>query len=139
MSKFSNVKKAFHQWGGTTATFFAYTHLGHDLCAGLPSALLPLIRASLRLNYLQSGLLLSAYSITSGLSQFVGGWLGDRFSRQKVIVLGLSGVGLATLAVGLSSAYYPMLAILVIMGIFAGAYHPTATPMLSGYFEKSMR
>jgi len=80
-----------------------------------------------------------AYTITSGLSQFLGGWLGDRVSRQITITIGLAGVGLATLAVGLSPAYYPMLLILVMMGIFAGAYHPSAIPMLSTSSEKSMR
>ena len=43
------------------------------------------------------------------------------------------------LAVGLSPTYYPMLFILVIMGIFAGAYHPSAVSMLSGYFEATRR
>lgn len=139
MPEFRNLRKVLHQWGGTTATFFGYTHLSHDLCTGLLVALLPLIRAGLGLSYLQSGLLLSAYTITSGLSQFPGGWLGDRVSRKIVIAIGLGGVSLAALAVGLSTAYYPLLVVLIIMGIFAGAYHPSATSMLSGYFEEAKR
>lgn len=137
MTKDKSSGTVLHQWGGSTATFFAYTHLSHDLSIGLLSALLPLIRESLRLNYLQSGLLLSAFTITMGLSQFPGGWLGDRLSRRVVIAVGLGGVGLGTLAVGLSSTYYPMLAILVIMGIFAGAYHPSAVPMLYSFFDET--
>ena len=139
MSEFRNLHKILHQWGGTTGTLFSYTHLSHDLCTGLLIALLPLIRANLGLSYLQSGLLLSAFTITSGLSQFPGGWLSDRVSRQIVVVIGLCGVGLTTLAVGLSPSYYPLLFILVIMGIFAGAYHPSAVSMLSGYFEEVRR
>ncbi len=137
MSKARSSETIFHRWGGGTATFFAYTHLSHDLSIGLLAALLPLIRASLGLSYFHSGLLLSALTITMGLSQFPGGWLGDRLSRRVVIAVGLGGVGLGTLAVGLSSAYYPMLAILVIMGIFAGAYHPSAVPMLYSYTGKA--
>jgi len=102
-------------------------------------ALLPLIRAGLGLSYLQSGLLLSAFTITSGLSQFPGGWLGDRFGRQIVLIMGLAGVGLTSLAVGLSSAYYPLLFILVIMGILSGAYHPSAVSIVSDYFESAKR
>ncbi len=102
-------------------------------------ALLPFIRAGLGLSYLQSGLLLSAFTITSGLSQFPGGWLGDRFSRQTVLAIGLAGVGLAGLVVGLSSAYYPLLFILVVMGIFSGAYHPSAVSILSGHTEEARR
>lgn len=139
MSNTRKLRTVLHQWGGGTATFFTYTHLSHDLCTGLLVALLPLIRESLGLSYLQSGLLLSAFTITSGLSQFPGGWIGDRVRRNIVIAIGLGGVSLTALAVGLSPAYYPMLFILVVMGIFAGAYHPSAVSMLSGYFEETRR
>jgi FSR family fosmidomycin resistance protein-like MFS transporter len=134
-----NLKTIFHRWGGGIAVFFSYTHLSHDLCAGLLTALLPLIRDSLGLSYLQSGLLLSAYTITSGLSQFPGGWIGDRLRRNIVIGVGLGGISLMAIAVGLSPAYYPMLFILVVMGIFAGAYHPSAVSLLSGYYDASKR
>ncbi len=137
LSESKRLRGIFNQWGGTTVTFFTYTHGSHDQCAGLLVALLPFIKADLGLSYLRSGLLISAYSITAGVSQFLGGWLGDRTSRHIVIAIGLAGVGLATLAIGFSSAFYPMLAILVVMGIFAGAYHPSATSMVSSYFEKA--
>ncbi len=137
--KFKRLRGVFDQWGGTTAIYFAYAHGSHDQSAGLLVALLPFIRTNLGLSYMQSGLLLSAYSITVGASQFLGGWLGDRLSRYVVIAIGMGGVGFAALAVGLSSAFYPMLAILIIMGVFAGAYHPAATSMISGYFEERRR
>ena len=139
MPESRNPKKFLHQWGGTTGAFFAYTHFSHDLCAGLLVALLPLIRADLELNYLQSGLLISAYSITAGLSQFLGGWIGDRANRKIVIMVGLGGVGLAALAVGLSPAYFLMLSFLVVMGIFAGGYHPSSLSIRSGYFGRTGR
>ena len=53
--------------------------------------------------------------------------------------MGLGGVGLTTLAVGLTHTYYSMLVILVIMGIFAGAYHPSALSTLSASFEETRR
>jgi len=136
---FRKPSAVLQQWGGSTATFFTYTHLSHDLCTGLLIALLPLIRESLGLSYLQSGMLLSAYTITAGLSQFPGGWIGDRVRRHIAMAIGLGGVGLMALAVGLSPAYYPMLFILIVMGIFAGAYHPSAVSMLSGLFEERRR
>lgn len=139
MSKVRDPKPFFRQWGGGNAIFFTYTHLSHDLCTGLLVALLPLIREELGLSYLQSGLLLSALTITAGLSQFPGGWLGDRFSRRVIIAIGLGGIGITSLAVGLSTSYYPMLAILIVMGIFAGAYHPSAVSMLSSYFAATKR
>ena len=135
----SRFSTAFRKWGGGTALLFSYTHFSHDLCGGLLTALLPLIKEGLGLTYLQSGVLLSAYTITSGLSQVPGGWLGDRIRRSIVIAVGVGGIGLSTLAVGLSPSYYPMIAILIIMGILAGGYHPSAVSMLSDYYEVSRR
>ncbi len=139
MSGKSRLSEIFCRWGGGNASFLAYTHFSHDLCAGLLTALLPLIKEGLGLTYLQSGILLSAYTITSGLSQIPGGWLGDRIRKNVIIAVGMGGVGLSTLAVGLSPSYYPLIAILIIMGIFAGGYHPSAVSMLSGYYEATRR
>jgi FSR family fosmidomycin resistance protein-like MFS transporter len=132
-----SLRQGFREWGGGTAAFFGYTHGSHDMVTGLLAGLLPVIRDSMGLNYLQTGLLLSAYTITSGVSQFFGGWLADRFTRQKIIAVGLGGVGLSAMAIGFSPTYGIMMVTLVAMGIFSGGYHPSATPMFTGYFEKS--
>ncbi|MFC1952153.1 MFS transporter [Chloroflexota bacterium] len=137
VSRFRRIHQIYDQWGGTNAAFFVYTHGSHDQCAGLLTALLPFIRVNLGLSYLQSGLLISAYSITAGVSQFLGGWLGDRTARYIVMAIGLAGVGLSTLAIGFTTSFYSLLALLIVMGLFAGAYHPSATSMVSGYFEES--
>jgi len=137
VSRGGRIRQIYNQWGGTVATLFIYTHASHDQCAGLLVALLPFIREDLGLSYLQSGLLISVYSITAGGSQFLGGWLGDRTARFLVMAVGLSGVGLSTLAIGFSTSYYSLLVFLITMGLFAGAYHPSATSMVSGYFEES--
>lgn len=139
MTESGKLRKLFHQWGGTTAAFFSYIHLSHDLSLGLLVAILPFIRVDLGLNYLQSGLIVSAYTIASGVSQFLGGWLGGRLGQRLVMVVGLGGVGLSGLAIGFSSTYYFALFIFVIMGVFAGAYHPLSNTMLPGYFESSRR
>ncbi len=139
MIRSSRFGATFRKWGGGIALLFSYTHLSHDLCSGLLTALLPLIKEGLGLTYLQSGILLSAYTITSGLSQVPGGWLGDRIRRSIVIAVGLGGVGFSTLAVGLSPSYYPMIAILIIMGMLTGGYHPSAVSMLSGYYDVARR
>jgi MFS family permease len=41
--------------------------------------------------------------------------------------------------VGLFPYYYALLALMVIMGLFAGPYHPSATSMLSDFFGKEQR
>ena len=127
------------QWGGRTSLFFSYTHLSHDLTTGLLVALLPFIRQDFGLDYLQSGLLVSAFSLTSGVSQLLGGWVGDRISRKKAIALGLGGIGICATLLGLVPSYYQMLPVLVAMGIFAGFYHPSAVSTLTSHFEPKSR
>lgn len=137
MPKKLSLRKGFREWGGGTAAFFGYTHGSHDLITGLLVGLLPVIRESMGLNYLQTGLLISSFTITSGISQFFGGWLADKFTRRKIIAVGMGGVGLSAIAIGFSPTYSIMIGTLVVMGIFSGGYHPSATPMFTSYFEKS--
>jgi FSR family fosmidomycin resistance protein-like MFS transporter len=130
------LKNALDQWGGGTSLFFCYIHLSHDMTTGLLIALLPFIRQDMDLNYFQAGLLVSAYSVTSGFSQIFGGWISDRIRRRWVtIMMGLVGVGLSGFAAGLMPSYETLIIAMVAMGIFAGAYHPSAVPVLSGLFE----
>ena len=138
LSKLKRLGDIYHDWGGITPIVFSYTHASHDIGAGLHVALLPFISIDLGLSYLRAGFLISAYALTAGFSQIIGGWLADRFSKYIVIAIGLAGIGFATFAIGLSSAFYPMLAILVIMGLFAGAYHPSAAVLISDHFEKTV-
>ncbi|MFH1775933.1 MAG: MFS transporter [Chloroflexota bacterium] len=133
------MKRLGHQWGGATGGILAYTHLSHDLVTGLLVALIPLIREALGLNYFQSGLLVSAYTITAGIAHIPMGWIGDHANRRAMAALGLGGVSLAAIAIGLGPGYYPMLAIAVILGVLAGAYHPAAVSLLSGYIEPARR
>jgi len=49
--------------------------------------------------------------------------------------MGLLGVGLSGLAAGLMPSYGTLLAAMLAMGIFAGAYHPSAVPAISSLFE----
>ncbi len=114
-------------------------HFSHDLCSAILVPLLPSIRTEFELNYMQSGMLISAYNIASAASQFLGGWLGSRYRLQLIVALGIACVGLSTLATGFSLTYYTLLFLLIIMGIFSGGYHPASNSMLSNYFEVNMR
>jgi len=129
----------FEQWGGKLSAFLGYAHLSHDLTTGLLIALLPFIRNDLHLNYFQAMALTSAYQITAGVAQLLGGWVGDRIGGKRAIAIGLAGVGICTVAVGLNSHYWVILAILVVQGVVSGCYHPSAAAALSGAFEPARR
>jgi MFS transporter, FSR family, fosmidomycin resistance protein len=138
-SRGSVSKRFIDQWGGKFAFFFSYMHLSHDLTTGLLAALLPFIRQDLGLNYLQSGFLVSAFSLTAGFSQLLGGWLSDRISKRNAISIGLGGVGLSSVAIVFAPSYEVLLVVLVALGVFSGFYHPSSISALSSHFEPQQR
>jgi MFS family permease len=93
--------------------------------------LLPFIRSTFDLDYTQSGVVISAFTLASGIGQLPAGWLADRIEPRKLLTVGISGVALAGILVGLSHTYLLMIAFLILMGVLSGGYHPTAPPLIS--------
>jgi len=118
---------------------FMLAHFGHHLVNSLPVPLLPMIRQDFGLDYTQSGLLISAFTLSYGLSQFPAGWLADRVGPRILLAIGISGVAIAGLLVGLSQTYGILLICLVAMGIAGGGYHPAAPPLISAAVEPKNR
>lgn len=114
-------------------------HFGHHLLTALPVPLLPFIRDDFALDYAQSGLVISAFSLAYGIGQLPAGWLADRIGPRILITIGIGGVALAGLLVGLSQTYIVMLIFLVLMGVVGGGYHPSAAPLISASVEPKNR
>ena len=110
---------------------FVLAHCAHHILTALPIPFLPMIRDDFNLNYTQSGLLLSAFSISYGLAQLPSGWLADRIGQVILITMGICGVALAGLLVGLSQTYTMAVIFLVFMGLMGGGYHPAAPALIS--------
>ncbi len=101
--------------------------------------LLPMIRNEFALNYTQSGLVISAFSLSYGFGQLPAGWLTDRIGPHILIGISLCGVALAGLLVGLSQVYTMILVFIALMGVLGGGYHPSAPPIISTLVEKRSR
>ncbi|MCK5593461.1 MFS transporter, partial [Candidatus Bathyarchaeota archaeon] len=101
-------------------------HFSHHLLTALLTPLLPFIRDEFSLDYTRIGLIISAFSLSYGISQLPAGWLSDRIGPRIVITLSISGVAVFGLLVGVSQTFTMMLIFLVLMGMVAGGYHPTA-------------
>ena len=114
---------------------FVLAHFAHHLLTALPIPLLPMIREDFALSYTQSGLVISAFSLSYGISQLPAGWLADRIGRQMLITIGICGVALAGLLVGLSQTYIMMVIFLALMGLLGGGYHPSAPALISAAVE----
>jgi MFS family permease len=83
--------------------------------------------------------LVSSYNLAYGLSQLPGGWLSDRAGYCKLVAVGISGVALSGLLVGFSSTFIAMAVFLVLMGVFGGGYHPSASSLVSASVEEKFR
>jgi len=94
-----------------------------------------MIRTHFDLNYTQSGLLISAFSLSYGLGQLPAGWLADRIGPRVLITIGICGVAIAGALIGLSSTYIMVIAFLILMGLLGGGYHPAAPPLISTSVE----
>ena len=114
-------------------------HFSHHLLTALPVPLLPFIRDDFALDYTQAGLVVSVFSLSYGISQLPGGWLADRIGPRIMITIGICGVALVGFLVGLSQTYIMLLALLALMGVVGGGYHPSAAPMISASVEPRNR
>ena len=107
---------------------FTLAHFSHHLCTEVLVPLLPLLRRDLGLNYFESGVLVSSFSLSYGLGQIPMALLADRFSRRSLIVLGLVGISLSTTAVGLTNAYWQMVPCFIALGLLGALLrHQLAT------------
>ncbi len=111
----------------------------HHLVTALPVPLLPMIRSDFALDYTRSGLVISAFQLSYGISQLPAGWLADRIGPRILIALGICGVALAGFLVGLSQTYIMMIVFLVLMGVLGGGYHPAAPALISTLVEPKKR
>ena len=114
-------------------------HFAHHLLTALPVPLLPFIRDDFALDYTQSASVVSAFTLSYGISQLPAGRFADRIGPRMLITIGISGVALAGLLVGLSQSYIMMLVFLVLMGLLGGGYHPAASPTISASVEPRNR
>lgn len=102
------------------------------------SIVLPLIKAELKLTDGQLGLIASSLVWTYGLLVPVAGFIGDRFSRKKIIGFSLLFWSACTLATGLCST---LIQFVILRGIATGGgeafYAPFANALLSEHHQKN--
>src|SRR3989338_9461464 len=84
---------------------FILAHFGHHSVGAMMNPLMPMIREDLGLNLTQSGLVMSAFTITNGFAQLPAGWLADRVGVRVMILLSITGVAAAGFFIGFSNSY----------------------------------
>ncbi|POA59291.1 MULTISPECIES: MFS transporter [unclassified Pseudomonas] len=71
--------------------------------------------------------------IAFGACSLPAGWLGDHWSRRRMLLLFFFGIGGSSILTGLSSSPAMLTLGLTLMGVFAAIYHPVGTAMLVAY------
>ncbi len=116
---------------GTYIALFIGAHFAHHLLTALVVPILPYIRDGFGLTYTQSGLVVSAFTLSYGIGQLPAGWFADRLGRGYLITIGIAGVALAGAIAGLTTTYTGLIVALIVMGIAGGGYHPSAAPLIT--------
>lgn len=105
---------------------------------------LPKIKSVLHLTQLQTGLLITAFSIPAGVAIIFVGILSDRVGRKKVIapsliVYGIGGLIAMAAAIMIKKPYTAILAGRIVQGIGAAGTAPVAMAMAGDVFQSKER
>ncbi|MBA2449710.1 MAG: MFS transporter [Chloroflexi bacterium] len=125
--------------GRTLVGGFAAAHFTHHVSNSMLTPLLPLIRDNFALSYAQSGFLITAFSMSLGLSNAPVGYLADKVGSRPVVAAGLVLTGVASAALALAGAYWQLLLLLVFMGTVAATYHAPSAALLAQAFPTQSR
>jgi MFS transporter, FSR family, fosmidomycin resistance protein len=112
--------------------------IGHALTHWYPATfylLLPLIGSELGLSYSQIGSILACQYAAGAVANVPGGIFVDTVGRKgPLMALSLFWIGFPYLVMGLSHAYWMLLACATLVGIGNNLWHPTAIPWLANRF-----
>ena len=97
------------------------------------------VKEAIPMTEAQFGLLTSVFLwVYAGLSPFAG-YLADRFSRSRVIVLSLFIWSAVTWATGYATTFHQLLAARALMGISEACYIPAALALITDYHRGATR
>ena len=97
------------------------------------------IRSDFLLSHTQIGFLASAFTIIYLAASPVMGWLGDKFSRKRLILGAALIWSIATFFSGLAANYTELLICRLLVGVGEAAYVSITPAIIGAYFSKEKR
>lgn len=120
--------------GGRDARVIGLVGTGHflsDFYIFLLPPLFPVLKQAFGVSYVELGLIITVFNITSGLTQAPAGFLVDRFGAVTLLIGGLIIEAAAYLGMGLFGSYTAILVLAGVAGIANSVYHPADYAILS--------
>jgi MFS family permease len=99
--------------------------------------LFPFLKVQLGVGYVELGLALTVFAVTSGLTQAPIGYLADHIGARKILLMGLTVGGFALIMLGLHLSYPWLIASAVLLGLANSVYHPANYAILSAHMNEA--
>jgi MFS transporter, Spinster family, sphingosine-1-phosphate transporter len=134
------TQKALIGSAGVALAILSFINLSNYLDRYLVAALVePLKHSELALSDAQLGSLMSGFIIVYALVAPLFGALGDRYSRPRLIALGVACWSVATALSGLAGSFPALFAARASVGVGEAAYVTVGPSLLSDYFPRDQR
>ena len=101
--------------------------------------IMPVIGKDLSFTQGQEFTLVGVFNLSTGIAFFIFGYLGDRFGRKKIILVGFLASAVLILVFSQLHSYLLMVILAAGGGFSLGSYPTNATAVLSDYYPSSRR
>ncbi len=114
-------------------------HVVHDGLSDVLYVFLPYWQAMLALSHSQVGVVVALYFAAMAAFQIPVGMLAERSSERLLIVVGTTLAGLGFLALGRTSSFAPLVAILMVAGLGSAVQHPLGASLVAKAYDRDQR
>ncbi|MGY6562560.1 MAG: MFS transporter [Luteibaculaceae bacterium] len=127
VDKTAQLENVFLETSFKDKTLSSVTQAGliNNLNDGMIWGLLPIVLYSLNFNHANIGIITAVYPTVWGVGQLFTGKMSDHYSKKAMLFWGMLLQGLAILLIPLSSAFYVLVSISVVLGLGTALVYPT--------------
>ncbi|MEI7025358.1 MFS transporter [Paenibacillus sp. y28] len=105
----------------------SFVHLINDTIQAIVPAILPIVKDTMHLTYMQSGIIVFALNMTSSVLQPVVGLYSDRRPSPIMLPLGMGLTCIGVLGIAFAPNYWLLLLAVLFVGLGSAVFHPEAS------------